>query len=251
MIVLITDFGLEGPYIGQMKTRILRDAPDAQIIDLFSDASVQNEKASSYLISAYAPEFPPGTIFLCVIDPGVGGARPGVVVEADERWYVGPGNGLFEMVMRRAIEKSGSRVRRWEITWTPEILSASFHGRDIFAPIAAKIHSGDDFEGDLRPLNWNRFEVWPDDLAEIIYIDHYGNAMTGIRDCAISQTNALKVNEFYLQSSETFSDVSPGTAFWYINANGLAEIAVNKGRAADILKLDIGMQILIKDLEVI
>lgn len=251
MIVLFTDFGLNGPYVGQMKARILRDAPDVQIIDLFANAPGQNEKAASYLLSAYALEFPPGTIFLCVVDPGVGGARPGVIVEADGRWYVGPGNGLFEIVTRRALEQSEDQVRRWQITWAPENLSPSFHGRDLFAPIAAKIYLGDDIEGDLKPDDWNRFEDWPDDLAEIIYIDHYGNALTGIRDCVVNESNALNVNEFYLQSAKTFSDVSSGEAFWYINANGLVEIAVNKGNAAKYFKLDIGSPILIKDLEVI
>jgi len=250
MIVLFTDFGLEGPYIGQMKARILRDAPTARIIDLFADAPAQNEKAASYLLAAYAAEFPPGTIFLCVVDPGVGGSRPAVAIEAGGRWYVGPGNGLFEIVIRRALSATEPQLRRWQISWTPDILSASFHGRDLFAPVAAQIFLGDHVEGEQKPIDWNRFEDWPDDLAEIIYVDHFGNAMTGIRGCAIDQTNALKVNEIYLQSSETFCDVSLGTAFWYINANGLVEIAVNKGKAAEKLNLDIGSTVLIKELEI-
>src|SRR5690349_7418524 len=94
MIVLFTDFGLEGPYIGQMKARIWREAPACQIIDLFADAPTVNPQAAAYLLAGYAVEFPAGTVFLGVVDPGVGSARPGVVVEADGRWYVGPGNGL-------------------------------------------------------------------------------------------------------------------------------------------------------------
>lgn len=77
-------------------------APGTPIIDLFADAPAGNPKHSAYLLAAYAVWFPAGTIFLCVVDPGVGGARPPVIMEADGRWYVGPGNGLFELLQRRA-----------------------------------------------------------------------------------------------------------------------------------------------------
>src|SRR5499427_3579133 len=102
MIVLFTDFGLEGPYTGQMKAVLHRMAPGIPVIDLFADAPVGNPKASAYLLAVYAEWFPVGTVFLCVVDPGVGGTRPAVIVEADGRWYVGSGNGLFELVERRA-----------------------------------------------------------------------------------------------------------------------------------------------------
>jgi S-adenosylmethionine hydroxide adenosyltransferase-like protein len=123
MIVLFTDFGLHGPYTGQMKAVLHQMAPG--IPDLFSDAPVGNPKASAYLLAAYAVWFPTGTVFLCVIDPGVGGTRPPVIVKADGRWYVGPGNGRFELIQRRAAETFS-----WDIGWKPERLSASFHGRD-------------------------------------------------------------------------------------------------------------------------
>ena len=102
MIVLFTDFGLEGPYIGQVKARILAEAPNATIIDLFSDAPAHNPKACSYLLAAYVDAFPSGAIFLAVVDPGVGSNRAGVAVAAGGRWFVGPDNGLFEMAARRA-----------------------------------------------------------------------------------------------------------------------------------------------------
>ena len=131
MIVLFTDFGLHGPYTGQMKAVLHQMAPSIPIIDLFSDAPVGNPKASAYLLASYAAWFSAGAVFLCVVDPGVGGARPAIILEADGRWYVGPGNGLFELVQRRA-----RQARSWDITWKPEHLSASFHGRDLFAPVA-------------------------------------------------------------------------------------------------------------------
>jgi S-adenosylmethionine hydrolase len=119
MIALFTDFGLLGPYTGQMKAVLSLAAPEVAVIDLFADAPAGHPKASAYLLAAYAAWFPAGTVFLCVVDPGVGGTRPAVIVEADGRWYVGPGNGLFELVLRRA-----SMARRWDIEWKPERLSA-------------------------------------------------------------------------------------------------------------------------------
>ena len=138
MIALFTDFGLEGPYTGQVKAVLHRMAPGVQVIDLFADAPMGDPKASAYLLAAYAPWFPEGTVFLCVVDPGVGGERPAVVVEADGRVFVGPGGGLFELVRRRA-----DTTRTVEIVWRPEPLSASFHGRDLFAPVAAMIARGE------------------------------------------------------------------------------------------------------------
>src|SRR5260370_8216372 len=100
MIALFTDFGLHGPYTGQVKAVMYQMAPGIPVIDLFADAPVGNPKASAYLLAAYAAWFPEGTVFLCVVDPGVGGARPALFLQADERWYIGPGNGLFELIHR-------------------------------------------------------------------------------------------------------------------------------------------------------
>ena len=112
MIVLFTDFGLHGPYTGQMKAVLHQWAPGIPVVDLFADAPVGNPKASAYLLAAYAVWFPAGTVFLCVVDPGVGGMRPAIILKADGRWYVGPGNGLFELVQRRAgkTQKMGHRL---------------------------------------------------------------------------------------------------------------------------------------------
>src|SRR5436309_695810 len=101
MIVLFTDFGLEGPYTGQMKAVLYRMAPEVPVIDLFADAPAGDPRRSAYLLAAYAAWFPESTVFLCVVDPGVGSDRAAVMVETNGRWYVGPGNGLFEIVQRR------------------------------------------------------------------------------------------------------------------------------------------------------
>jgi S-adenosylmethionine hydrolase len=235
MIVLFTDFGLHGPYMGQMKAVLHQMAPGIPAIDLFSDAPVGNPKASAYLLAVYAEWFPAGTVFLCVVDPGVGGTRPSVIVEADGRWYVGPGNGLFELIERRATE-----TIRWDIDWKPERLSASFHGRDLFAPVAAMLARGEPPPGRPRLDEADRRRDWPEDLAEIVYIDHFGNAMTGLRAAKLPAGARLVAADRVLEGATTFSNRPPGTAFWYANSNGLAEIAVNQGRADGELGLAIG-----------
>jgi S-adenosyl-L-methionine hydrolase (adenosine-forming) len=110
MIALFTDFGLHGPYTGQMKAVLCEMAPGVPVIDLFADAPAGNPKASAYLLAAYAAWFPERTVFLCVVDPGVGGARPALALEADDRWYVGPGNGLFELVQRRVRQERAFEI---------------------------------------------------------------------------------------------------------------------------------------------
>ena len=235
MIVLFTDFGDAGPYAGQMKAVLGREAPGVQIIDLLHDAPAFEAKWSAYLLASLVDVFPADMVFLCVVDPGVGGARRAIVVEADGRRYVGPDNGLFELVLRRA-----NSTRLWQITWKPEALSASFHGRDLFAPVAAMLARGEPVPGEERPVEEARRPDWPDDLAEIIYIDHFGNAMTGIRAHSIAPDATIEANGRRFSKGRTFSDTPPGQPFWYENSSGLAEIAVNQGRARELLGLSIG-----------
>jgi S-adenosylmethionine hydrolase len=235
MIVLFTDFGLAGPYTGQVKAVLYREAPAVPVIDLFADAPAGRPRPCAYLLAAYAQWFAAGTVFLAVIDPGVGSGRAALAVEADGRLYVGPDNGLFEIVMRRAAASRG-----WEIDWRPSALSASFHGRDLFAPVAARLARGEPPPG--RPLSagQGRHPDWPDDLAEIVYIDHFGNAMTGLRATVVPPAARIAVAGRRVGHARTFSDVPAGEAFWYENSNGLVEIAVNGGRADARLGLAVG-----------
>lgn len=235
MIVLFTDFGLAGPYTGQVKAVLQREAPGAAIVDLFADAPAANPKAAAYLLAAYSAWFETGTIFLCVVDPGVGSARAPIIVEADGRFFVGPDNGLFEIVHRRA-----RQARVLEIAWRPPALSATFHGRDLFAPVAARLARGEPPPAAARDVSWLRQPEWPDDLAEIVYIDHYGNAMTGLRAAALGDNAGLAIAGRPLERARFFADRPPGDAFWYENSNGLVEIAVNRGRADRVLALAIG-----------
>jgi S-adenosyl-L-methionine hydrolase (adenosine-forming) len=235
MIALFTDFGLAGPYTGQLKAVLAQRAPGVAVVDLFADLPAGKPRPAAYLLAAYAPWFPPGTVFLAVVDPGVGSARRAVVVEADGRLFVGPDNGLFELVWRRAGDARG-----WEIVWRPQTLSASFHGRDLFAPVAARLALAGPDRETLRAAEIARVPDWPDDLAEIVYIDHFGNAVTGMRARALPTAAQLTAEGRMVPRARTFSDVPSGAAFWYENANGLAEIAVNGGRADAALGLAVG-----------
>lgn len=235
MIALFTDFGLEGPYTGQMKAVLHGLAPGVPVIDLFADAPAFNPRASAYLLAAFAPWLPAGTVFLAVVDPGVGGTRAALAVEADGRLYVGPDNGLFELVIRRS-----EQVRVHEIAWRPAELSASFHGRDLFAPVAGRLAAASLLPEDLRPAEASRRRDWPDDLPEVVYIDRFGNAMTGLRASVLPPEARLRIAGRALRRARTFSDLTTGDAFWYANSSGLAEIAVSGGRADAALGLAIG-----------
>ena len=240
MIVLFTDFGLEGPYTGQVTAVLQQDAPAVPVISLFADLAAGQPKPAAYLLAAYAGWFPAGTVLLCVVDPGVGSDRGALIVEADGRFYVGPDNGLFEIVRRRA-----TQVGIWRITWRPPALSASFHGRDLFAPAAARLARGETPAEVATQAQTAPYHDWPDDLPEIVYIDRYGNALTGLRGEVVAPGARLSVCGQVLPHADTFSAVPRDTAFWYVNSNGLIEIAVNQGRADRQLRLAIGTTVVI------
>ena len=235
MIVLFTDFGLEGPYIGQMEAVIHRDAPGVPVVNMTADAPTFDAEASAYLLAAYAPAFPGDAVFLCVVDPGVGGEREPIIVTAGRSCFVGPDNGLLSVIAKRA---TGAQARR--ITWRPDRLSASFHGRDLFAPVAARLARGEPIAGEPMRLESMAGWDWPAELAQVIYVDGFGNVMTGLRAESLGPQARLRLRDRTLSRARTFSDVAVGEAFWYENANGLAEIAVNQGRADETLGLRIG-----------
>ena len=232
MIVLLTDFGLEGPYIGQMEAVLHRFAPSIKVINLFADAPRFRPVAAGHLLAAYCDNFPADSVFLCVVDPGVGSDQSlPVFVEADGRWFVGPDNGLFDVVIARA-----RQARCYEILWRPERLSASFHGRDLYAPVAAQLAVRKRPQHRDLPCD-NR---GGEELHELIYFDSYGNAMSGIRASTLAPSALLVVGEHTLTHANTFAEVEPGAGFWYENSNGLLEIAVNQGRAVEDLDLNVG-----------
>lgn len=236
MILLFTDFGRGGPYLGQMRLAIERHAPGIPVIDLISDLDPQNPRAAAYLLAALHDEIPPGSVLLGVVDPGVGSDdREPVVMRAADRWYVGPGNGLFSIVAQQT-----PPTQVWRITWRPSRLSNSFHGRDLFAPVAAMLASGDEVPGKPVEAASIGHQDWPDDLAEIIYLDEFGNAMTGIRASTLDAGKPLQIAGHAVTPARTFGEVGVGEAFWYANSCGLAEIAVNQGNAREQMGLKVG-----------
>lgn len=235
VIVLFTDFGPRGPYVGQMRGVLEICAPGVPVVELMCDAPAFMPRQSSYLLAALVEPFPKGSVFLCVVDPGVGTARDPLYLRLDDRMYVGPDNGIFHLVAKRA-----RSVEAWRIDWRPENLSHSFHGRDLFAPVAAWLARGDEFAATRLDAYPGRLDEIPDDLSEVIYVDTFGNAMSGIRGATIGDNAVLTVGTRRLRFARTFGAVGKNVAFWYRNALGLVEIAVNQGNAAEVLGLQIG-----------
>ncbi|WP_367026657.1 SAM-dependent chlorinase/fluorinase [Methylococcus sp. ANG] len=232
MILLFTDFGPAGPYLGQMEAVLRLNAPGVDVIHLVSDAPAP--LPAGYLLAALCRQFPEGSVFLSVVDPGVGGDRQALVLEADGRWFVGPGNGLLNTVAAQA------ESRRWlRIDWRPARLSASFHGRDLFAPVAARIAKRD-FGWEHQAIDGPDVTAWPADRASIVYFDHYGNALTGLRYRSEFAERVLRVNDRQVPHADVFCAVEAGAAFWYRNSLDLVEVAVNRGRADQALDLAIG-----------
>ncbi|HSS46290.1 MAG TPA: SAM-dependent chlorinase/fluorinase [Burkholderiales bacterium] len=238
MIILFTDFGARDLYAGQVKAVLHHHAPGVRQIDLLHDAPAFNVKTSAHLLAALSQPFPKGSVFLAVVDPSVGTAREAVAMTADGKWFVGPDNGLLSVLAARA-----EKPRFWHISWRPQNLSHSFHGRDLFAPIAALVAQGVLPLDKMEEINSLRVQFGAPDLAEIIYIDHYGNAMSGLRAKLLAPDGSLLVNGARLKRARVFAEVPSGTPFWYENCLGLAEIAVNSSSAAVRLDLEIGDKI--------
>ena len=235
MIVLFTDFGSADPYVGQVKAVLHRYAPRAPVVDALNDAPAFGIEPAAHLLAGLAPHYARGSVFLAVVDPGVGGPREAIVVEADGRSFVGPDNGLLSVVWQRA-KRRGCR----RILWRPATLSSSFHGRDLFAPVAGSLARGRTPTRWFAPMRAPRVLLDPADVAQVIYLDHYGNAMTGLRAADIPPEVRLRAGGHTLSRAGTFGDARRGAAFWYANSFGLVEIAVNQGSAARKLGLRVG-----------
>lgn len=250
MILFVSDFGLGGPYVGQVHAVLAHRAPGVPVIDLMHDLPPFRPAAADCLIRQMiwsivpARTQPPfegidssGQVVLAVVDPGVGSDRDPIIVESHGTRYVGPDNGLFA----RVIVKGAAQA--WRIDWRPDMLSDTFHGRDLFAPVAAMLAQG-------MPVACTQIAiddlVWPDTpdpLAEIIYCDRYGNAMTGIESEDLADDVVLEASGKPFRRARIFRDVPVGAGFWYGNSLGLAEIAVNQGSAVETFDLAVGTKV--------
>lgn len=236
MLVLFTDFGADDIYVGQLKAALIRHGAHAvPIVDLTHSAPNFDARAAAHLLAALAMQFERGTVFLAVVDAGVGGTREPVLVEAEGNAYVGPDNGLLSVLAARAPDTRTSRI-----VWRPQNLSASFHGRDLFAPIAAREATGCLPADAIEQTSGLVVQFGGADLAEVIFIDHFGNALTGLRAAGVPPTAAIVVAGVGLRRRRTFSEAAIGEPFWYENSIGLVEVAVNQGSAKRLLNLTIG-----------
>ncbi len=230
-IALVTDFG-NGPYVGQVRLVLSALAPSLPVIDLINDLVPFRPDLAGALLPGLLRGMPASTLYVCVVDPGVGGARDALIVDVDGTWLVGPDNGLFIPLLRAA-----NAWQAWSVTWRPDQLSASFHGRDLFAPIAAMLSCGD--RPAAEPIAPEQLSGWdaPDVTSRVCYVDWYGNLITGLDASGLSPAMQLQVGGHRLGFARTFGEVAEGSAFWYRNAFGLVEIAANRGRAADLLRV--------------
>jgi len=240
-IVLFTDFGSNDLYVGQVEAVLDHLAPLARVIHLLHAAPSFNVRAGAHLLAALARQLPPGHVFLGVVDPGVGTDRAGVVMRADANWYVGPDNGLFSIIAARASDHSVWRIAH------PPGAAPTFHGRDVFAPVAAAIANGRFPNADVEQADGLSVRLDAGDLAEVIYVDHYGNAFTGIRARGLPHSARLDAGGRKIPHARVFAEVPPGVPFWYENSSGLVEIAVNQGSAAAALGAAIGTPVAWED----
>ncbi len=238
LITLLTDFGWQDGYIGAMKGVIFSICPGARIVDLTHDVPPQNIDAAAFLLQAHSRFFPAGTIHVAVVDPGVGGER-GIVLARDARYmYLAPDNGLLTFLADRP--DASFYLASDPSFWLTEV-SQTFHGRDIFAPLAAHLASGTPIEKMFRPVA--RIVTRPESRArmeknrivgKVIYIDRFGNLITNIsRELAgkrrIAQVHLGEGISVPLVSS--YDSVHSGTPLAIWGSFGYLEIAVNQGSA--------------------
>lgn len=234
-IFLFTDFGAADVYLGQVKAVLHEAAPASRVIDLLNEAPDFRVDAGAHLLAALARRLPTRAITIAVVDPGVGSTRGAVVLQADERWFIGPDNGLLSVVAARA-----KVVRLYALDAPPAAASVSFHGRDVFAPFAARLATSSDGFRKLTLRDRLEVELEAGDLAQVVYIDHYGNVMTGLRAECAQEQQALGIKDRIVPHARVFSAVMRGSLFWCVNSIGLIEIAANQASAADMLDVAIG-----------
>ena len=241
-IFLFTDFGTTDIYVGQVKAVLHALSPESAVIDLANDLAPFDVEAAAHLLDALARQLPDGAVTICVVDPGVGSARGAVALFADGRWFVGPDNGLTSVVAVRSAQASC-----YDLEPFGRPLSASFHGRDLFAPHAAalaKARGPSEASASARASRTSKLDAG--DLQKIIHIDHYGNAITGIRAASVHREDMLRVQRRLLRRARVFSEVAAGELFWYENSIGLVEIAANQASAATLLGLSVGQAVRIE-----
>ncbi len=241
IITLTTDFGLSDFYVGALKAVLLRRCPQATLIDITHNVPRQDILCGSVTLERAIDGFPPGTVHLAVVDPGVGTARNLLIIRINKSTVVCPDNGLITWAWH-CHEPATAR----QITWRPPQFSATFHGRDILAPVAAMIATGQPVSRLSRPIaSPVLLSIKPaiNQRGQIIQIDHFGNATTNIPAELVKshRPKSIKLRARNIGSLQrTYADVPPGHPLALINSSGLLEIAVRDGSAQKKLHLRIG-----------
>lgn len=250
IVTLLTDFGMADGYVGSMKGVLLSRDKSLRLVDISHNTPPYNIASAAYILDTYCHDFPPGAVHLAVIDPGVGSDRRALAVLYAGHFFVAPDNGVLSMVLAR-----GGPYRAWEITTARhrrDPVSATFHGRDIFAPAAAHLAAGGDPAG-LGPEagNITLLDAGAPVASggrirgEVIHADYFGNLITNIRGELVKGCNTgtllVKVGNYTIVGmSHTFSDREPGQLAAYIGSSGLVEIAIVQGSAAQSVKTPLG-----------
>ena len=221
--------------MGQLKSAVYNIAPHARIIDLIHDLPVFRPKSCAYLLASFLEHIPDHSIVVGVVDPGVGSGRTAIVVESGGYTFIGPNNGLFAIITKKFTD---TRVSAIEVTKEP--VAKTFHGRDVFAPVAAQIAAA--LPVKCTPVAYKELigADWPSTSNEIIYVDHFGNAVTGIAANQCNMNTAIMIKGHKLGYAETFSKAKAGECFWYYNSNNLIEIASREASAEKKLQLSVG-----------
>lgn len=250
----MTDFGLAEPYVAVMKGVILSIAPHASLVDLTHAIPPQDVRRAAFLLLTVIDYFPAGTVHVVVVDPGVGGERRPIAVQTGRACFVAPDNGVLTLALTR---------QRAEVTihltdsdyWLPEV-SATFHGRDIFAPVAAYLALGVPIRDlgapidDVVRLPAAEPAHQPDGsvLGRIQHIDRFGNCITNVPSHMLRLDTPFVVKvagSLIWGISPTYSGVEPGIALSLIGSSGFLEIAVCGGNAAEQLGVRVGDAVLI------
>jgi S-adenosylmethionine hydrolase len=263
-VALLTDYGWDDPYAGAIQGVILSINPNARIINLTHAVPAYNVREASYLLVTAAKEFPEKTIFLAVVDPEVGSARKAVIVETlDKKLFVGPDNGIFSDVIRTFGFKKAVNITN--LLWFRKgDVSRTFQGRDVFAPVAARLSAGknmDDAGAKLLEKDLVMLERKPAELTaqgitgEILHRDHYGNLVTNIPASVLAKAGwrtgmalefVVKYQVVAAKLAEKYSDVDKGEMVLVLNGQGLLELARNLGSAADSLQATAGDSMLLR-----
>ena len=250
VITLTTDFGLRDGYVAAMKGAILAIAPDVSLVDVTHQVSPQDVATGAYVLSSAYRYFPAETIHLAVVDPGVGSARRAVVVETADHRFVGPDNGLFSAVFQR--ESTWNAVEIRNAGYFRSEVSPTFHGRDVFGPVAAHLCNGvSSVELGPRIANPVRLNLWTVQerdnavIGWIVHVDRFGNAISNLEKRRVGYEGVrVRVGEFvYDRICRTYNDVGEGRSLALYGSDDTLEIAINGGNAARNLGLRRGDRI--------